>query len=112
MVLTKLQTLWILYLRHEKFCGCSWRSLAANYYNRYNKDNSLRTLQERVEFEHFTSGGNQIDGMYLEKLALQNLIGISNSAGESMYDLYDLPLNYILPEFNLKRHLDGEPTQE
>lgn len=61
-----------------------------------------------MEFEPFTFGGNQIDGMYLEKLALQNLIGISNSVGKSMYSLYDLPLNYILPEFNLKRHLDGD----
>ena len=108
MVLTKLQILWILYLRHEKFCGCSWRSLAANFYNRYNKDNTFKSLEERERFDIMTFGGNQIDGMYLERLAVQQLVGVTNTVGESMYGLCDLDLNFILPEFNLKRHLDGE----
>lgn len=34
--MTKLQALFVLWLRNENFCGCSWRALAANYGNRYN----------------------------------------------------------------------------
>ncbi len=59
----RFQALFVYYLRER--CECTWRALAAHYYNRYNADNEFLKFEERVEFDMCTYGGNQIDGMML-----------------------------------------------
>ena len=91
--MTKFQTLFILWLRHEKFCGSSWRVLARKYSERYN---------ELPSGNPFYMKGNQIDGMDLEWEAAKMLIP-PEYQGE--YTLYDINLEIIHPSFNIKRHL-------
>lgn len=63
--LTRFQALFIAYLRLECKCDCSWRSVAAHFNNRYNKDGSCKLLKEREDYNVFTYGGNQLEGMIL-----------------------------------------------
>ena len=69
----RFQALFIYYLRER--CECTWRALAAHYYNRYNEAGELLNIKDRVEFEMCTFGGNQIDGMYLCREA-SDVLGI------------------------------------
>lgn len=104
--MTKFQALYILYLRHSEMCGCSWRALAAHYYNRYNSiTNELKQIDERIKYGTFTFGGNQIDGIELEKEAFKILSkDIDTSAIGMDYDLFDCDLHYI--NANVKNHLE------
>lgn len=61
--MTKFQALFIKYLRIKN--NCTWRSVAANYYNRYNEDGTMKPYKERIIFEYFTIGGNQLTGRWL-----------------------------------------------
>ena len=63
--MTRFQALFVFYLRNEKLQGCSWRALAAHYFNRYDINGNLISLEKREVFEYLTHGGNQIDGMFL-----------------------------------------------
>lgn len=101
--MTRFQALYILYLRHDSMCECSWRSLAANYYNRYNMiTGRLKDLDERIKFDKFTFGGNQLDGMDLEEQAFKILI--PDPLFMEPMDLFECDLTRIDPSFNLKRH--------
>ena len=93
MKMTRFQALFVLWLRHEKFCGCSWRVLAARYLDRYNKLPNGNWAYMK---------GNQIDGMELEYMAFNTLVP-ADYLGEN--SLYDINLENIHPSFNIKRHL-------
>ena len=100
--MTKFQALFVLYLRHEKFCGCSWRALAAHYGNRYNMiTGEFKSLHDRIVFDKLTYGGNQIDGIILEEEASKILKFPDDSCWSS--DLYECDLSRL--DCNLKRHL-------
>ena len=102
--MTKFQALFVLYLRHEQFCGCSWKALSAHYYNRYNFDNSLKEYKSRIKFRGITTGGNQIDGMMLEKEAHNILFKEEDIDAIGMTtDLYECDLTYV--NANLKNNI-------
>ena len=71
--MSKFQALYVYYLRER--CECTWRALAAHYYNRYTEEGKLISPKDRTEFEMFTVGGNQIDGMLLCRDA-SDILGI------------------------------------
>lgn len=100
--MTKLQALFILWLRHEKFNGCSWRALAAHYYNRYDIfTGELIPIEKRSTFTFMTFNGNQIYGMLLEneafKILRQDPLFIENPS------LYQCDLTLI--NANIKNHI-------
>ena len=100
--MTKFQALFVLWLRHEKFYGCSWRALAWHYYNRYAitgkiLDYNSRDHEDRV----FTPGGNQITGIELEREAFKILI--PDPLFREPYDLYECDLTRI--NANVKNHI-------
>ena len=100
--MTKFQALFILLLRHDSFYGCSWRALAGNYLERYTFNGDLIPKKDRVKYTGV--GGNQIDGMYLEKEAFEVLLGDVDPMIVGMgYDLFECDLTYI--NANLKRHI-------
>lgn len=96
MKLTKLQILFVIYLRHEKFGSNSWRMLAYNFYKRYKHDLTLRQVEDRKKYKENRGypsiirdyGGNQLDGINLEEAVLKSL-NIENQ------DLYSLDLNIL-----------------
>jgi hypothetical protein len=61
--MTKNQAIFVKYLRIK--VNCTWRAVAANYYNRYDQKGVLLPVEFRTDFKLFTIGGNQIDGMFL-----------------------------------------------
>lgn len=69
--MTKFQALFIKYLRTR--CDCTWRAVAAHFYNRYSLDYKLKSFEERIDFNTMTWGGNQIDGMMLCDEAMELL---------------------------------------
>ena len=85
--MTKFQALFVLWLRHEKFCDCSWRALAGNYYARYEKCSM---------WKYDGYDGNQLDGMQLD-IDASKILGINT-------DCYDCDLTKV--NANLKRHTD------
>lgn len=92
--MTKLQALFVLWLRHEEFCGGSWRWVAGKYYNRY---------KYKQPFKDEPTNGNQIDGIELEEAAFNVLYKDVDPMIVGYSDLYDNDLTYI--DANLKRHL-------
>lgn len=93
--MTKLQALFVLYLRHEKLCGGSWRWVSSKYYNRY---------QYNLPFNpEMSFGGNQVDGIEIEKEAFKTLRGDEMLFMEP-YDLYECDLTLL--DCNLKNHYD------
>lgn len=67
------QALYVKLLR-EKY-ECTWRAVAAHYYNRYTYEGDLIQFKDRISFEFMTVGGNQIDGMLLCRDA-SDILGI------------------------------------
>lgn len=61
--MTKFQALFVKYLRDKR--NCTWRALAAHYYNRYDNSGALKPIDQRVIFDGCTYGGNQFDGIKL-----------------------------------------------
>lgn len=65
--MTRSQAVFVKFLRVRM--GCSWRSVAAHYFNRYNFDGTLKDLNSRIVFHGFTNcmavGATQIDGVEL-----------------------------------------------
>lgn len=100
--MTKFQALFVLWLRHEKFQSCSWRALAAHYYNRYNRDGTVKDIKDRVKFEGCTFGGNQLEGIALEEEAFKILR--PESLIMEPVDLFETDLTLL--EVNLKRHYE------
>ena len=101
--MNKFQALYVLWLRHDKFQGCSWRALAGNYYARYTFENELIPIEDRNSYEGF--GGNQIDGMLLEQQAFSILF---KNVDTSAVDIIDSDLFYCdltLADANLKNNI-------
>ena len=94
--MTKFQALFVLWLRHESMCACSWRALSGNYNARYN-DGSI--------WKYKGIGGNQIDGIMLEEEAFKILF--PERLFMQPIDLYDCDLMQISKEFNIKNHYDN-----
>lgn len=69
--MTKFQALFVKLLRVKQ--DCSWRSVAAHYYNRYDREGNVKPMSEREDFKYFTYGGNQIDGIQLCEEAMNLL---------------------------------------
>ncbi len=69
--MTRFQAIFIYYLREK--CDCSWRALAAHFYNRYNYDWTNKLKSEIQTFDIYTIGGNQIEGMLLHKESMKLL---------------------------------------
>lgn len=69
--MTRFQAIFIYYLREK--CDCSWRALAAHFYNRYNYDWTNKLKSEIQTFDSYTIGGNQIEGMLLHKESMKLL---------------------------------------
>lgn len=67
--MTNFQALYVIHLIYIH--DCSWRALAAHYYNRYHLDGTVKFMNERNYFKLRAFDGNQIDGMYLEEQALK-----------------------------------------
>ncbi len=97
--MTKFQALFVLWLRHESFCGCSWRALAGNYHERYNLNNELIPFECRESYKGI--GANQIIGMRLEKEAFKILR--SDRLIKEPVDLYECDLTLI--NANLKNNI-------
>lgn len=95
--MTKFQALFVLWLRHEEFCGGSWRWIAQKYNNRY---------VDKIPFNtNPTTGGNQIDGINLEIEAFEVLLKDVDPIIVGMdYDLYECDLIYV--NANLKNHYE------
>lgn len=89
--MTKLQALYVLWLRNDNFQGCSWRMLATRYFKRYGE--VLGKIPRLI--------GNQIDGMDLEYAAWKVLR--PNSLLMESPDLFENDLTLI--DANLSRHL-------
>ena len=97
--LSKFQALFVLWLRHENYCGCSWRALAGHFYARYGYNLTLKPFKSRESYEGF--GGNQIDGMELEEKAFRILV--SEPLFLEPVDLFEIDLNKIDKKFNIKK---------
>lgn len=69
--MTRFQAIFIYYLREK--CDCSWRALAAHFYNRYNYDWTNKLKSEIQTFDICTIGGNQIEGMLLHEESMKLL---------------------------------------
>lgn len=69
--MTKFQALFVYWLRER--CDCSWRALAAHFYNRYNYDWSNKLTTETYSYNICTFGGNQIEGMVLHEESMKIL---------------------------------------
>lgn len=90
--MTKLQALFVLYWRHEDLGDCSWRKLAENYINRYEKISGIYVK------------GKQIIGKELELQANKILVDKDNPKITPLdYCLGDCNLKFI--KANLKRHI-------
>jgi len=93
--MTKFQALFVLWLRHEQFCDCSWRALAGYYNARY----TTGTM-----WNYTGIAGNQIYGIELEREAFEILFKDIDPMIVGMnHDLGECDLTYI--QANLKRHL-------
>jgi hypothetical protein len=99
--MTKIQALFVLYLRHKNFCDCSWRALAGNYYERYDLKGNVIPYDKRIKYDGM--GGNQIEGILLDQTAYGILRGEDILLGES-FDLDDCDLTLL--NINLKRHIE------
>lgn len=69
--MTRFQAISIYYLREK--CNCSWRALAAHFYNRYNYDWTNKLKEEVQIFNICLTGGNQIDGLMLHQESMKIL---------------------------------------
>jgi len=89
--MTKLQALFVLWLRNDNFQGCSWRVLARRYFDRYKEIPGI--MPNMI--------GSQIDGMELEFEAWK-VLRPEPLIMESP-DLFENDLTLI--DANLSRHL-------
>ena len=99
--MTKFQALFVLWLRHNSLRDCSWRELAAHYYNRYKSDGTLLPFNERINFKETPLSGNQLSGRELEYRAFWALVKPGMLMGTPI-DLYECDLHDI--DANLKNH--------
>lgn len=88
--MTRFQAKYVLWLRHERYNGCSWRALDGNYHERYTYSDTLIPIENRLKYDGW--GGNQICGMELEKEASKILY--PNLSGE-LIDLYDCDVSKL-----------------
>jgi len=69
--MTKFQALFVYWLREK--CNCSWRALDAHFNNRYNEDGSNKKIEDKINFDTLTLGGNQLNGILLHEKSMKIL---------------------------------------